>query len=47
MNRKIVGIIIGLGFTLGGYAQSEVDAYNLSRNDLKGTARSVSMGGAF
>ena len=28
-------------------AQSAVDAYQLSRNDLKGTARFVSMGGAF
>lgn len=28
-------------------AQGELDAFNLSYNDLKGTARSVSMGGAF
>lgn len=29
------------------YAQGELDAYRFSRNDLTGTARSVSMGGAF
>jgi len=29
------------------YAQGEMDAYRFSRNDLTGTARSVSMGGAF
>lgn len=29
------------------FAQSDMDAYKLSKNDLKGTARSVAMGGAF
>lgn len=29
------------------YAQSPVDAYQISQNDLKGTARFMSMGGAF
>lgn len=29
------------------YGQGEMDAFKLSRNDLTGTARSVSMGGAF
>lgn len=36
--------IFSIGFI---YAQGEMDAYKLSRNDLTGTARSVSMGGAF
>lgn len=31
----------------GAFAQGEMDAFNLSYSDLKGTARSVSMGGAF
>lgn len=35
-------------FSIGAiYAQGEIDAYKFSRNDLTGTARSVSMGGAF
>lgn len=48
MNRKITGLIIGMGFAVGNiYAQGEIDAYNMSRTDLKGTARSIAMGGAF
>ncbi|MEN9919837.1 MAG: hypothetical protein RL662_2273 [Bacteroidota bacterium] len=36
-----------LAVSASGYAQGEMDAFNLSYNDLTGTARSVSMGGAF
>lgn len=38
-----------LAFSIVGVAQAqgEIDAFKLSRNDLTGTARSVSMGGAF
>ncbi len=33
--------------SLGMYAQGEMDAFNLSRNGQMGTARAISMGGAF
>ena len=32
---------------IGAMAQTGFDAYQLSRNDLRGTARFMSMGGAF
>lgn len=33
--------------SITGFAQSAIDAYNLSQSDLRGTARFMSMGGAF
>ena len=35
------------GVTSGMFAQSPIDAYTMSQNDLIGTARFMSMGGAF
>ena len=46
MNKFILtGATVLLG--VSAYAQSAVDAYRLSQPDLKGTARYMSMGGAF
>ncbi len=40
--------LAAIGVTpLAGFAQAAVDVYNLSRPDLRGTARFMSMGGAF
>ncbi len=47
MRRRVLffsAFILSLGSV---YAQGEMDAFKLSQNDLVGTARSVSMGGAF
>jgi hypothetical protein len=46
---KKTGIYIGLLLITSGmlYAQGEMDAYRFSQSDLNGTARSMSMGGAF
>ena len=41
-----IASILALGVATAS-AQSAVDAYSLSRNDFKGTARFMSMGGAF
>lgn len=47
MKRKLL-FISAFIFSIGSiYAQGEMDAYKLSKNDLTGTARSVAMGGAF
>lgn len=45
--KKIYLLTIGLGMSGITYAQSAIDAYRLSQPDLKGTARFMSMGGAF
>jgi len=45
--KRIYLSILALVSSLGIYAQGEMDAIKLSRNDLRGTARSVAMGGAF
>lgn len=46
MKRNIILFaIIASSMTM--YGQNELDVYKFSRNDLSGTARSVSMGGAF
>lgn len=48
MKRKILLLSVCVFFSLGAiYAQGEIDAFKLSQQDLTGTARSVSMGGAF
>lgn len=39
------GMIAMTGFT--SFAQSAIDAYNLSQNEIRGTARFMAMGGAF
>lgn len=47
MKRKVI-VLSALIFSIAGaYAQGEMDAYKMSQRDLTGTARSVSMGGAF
>ncbi len=43
----IFAAVIGLGSVLSAGAQSAIDAYNMSSNQLRGTARFVAMGGAF
>ncbi len=46
MNKKILSLIIAaIPATMP--AQTAIDAYQLSRSDLRGTARFMSMGGAF
>lgn len=46
--KRIFTLALALSAITGGaFAQGEMDAFNLSYNDLKGTARSVGMGGAF
>lgn len=46
MRKNIFALVCGLIPCLG-FGQSAIDAYNLSQNDLRGTARSMSMAGAF
>lgn len=45
MKRYLLMALLGL--PLGAMAQSPIDAYQLSQQDMKGTARFMSMGGAF
>lgn len=45
--KKIYLSILSLSLAAGAYAQSAVDAYQLSPSDFRGTARFMSMGGAF
>lgn len=47
MKRFFTLAFVFTAITGGAFAQGSLDAFNLSYNDLKGTARSVSMGGAF
>ena len=47
MKKKFTLAMLIASFSGGAFAQGEMDAFNYSYNDLKGTARSVSMGGAF
>lgn len=47
MKKQIFASIVALSVSVGSYAQGEMEVYKFSRNDLTGTARSVSMGGAF
>lgn len=47
MKRIFTLALVFSAITGGAFAQGEMDAFNLSYNDLKGTARSVGMGGAF
>lgn len=46
MNKRIIAAAI-LALPLAMMAQTAIDAYQLSRYDLRGTARFMSMGGAF
>ena len=46
MKKILLATVLGIAPSVM-LAQSAIDAYQLSRNDLKGTARFVSMGGAF
>lgn len=45
--KKLASIVCLLSVSTGLYAQSPIDAYDISRQDLKGTARFMSMAGAF
>ncbi|MCM1292833.1 MAG: hypothetical protein NC230_04550 [Bacteroides sp.] len=46
MNKKIVTAIVAMLPAMA-FAQTAIDAYQLSRYDMRGTARFMSMGGAF
>lgn len=45
--RKTVLAILGAALASPAWAQSAIEAYNLSQTQLRGTARFMSMGGAF
>ena len=45
--KKYVFLIVAIGAYLGANAQSAMDAFTVSQSQLRGTARYVSMGGAF
>lgn len=47
MKKKFTLLMLVASVSGATFAQGEMDAFNYSYNDLKGTARSVSMGGAF
>jgi len=47
MKRIFTLASLVLTLSASGFAQGEMDAFNLSYNDLTGTARGVAMGGAF
>lgn len=47
MKRIFILALLSASFIGSALAQGEMDAFNLSYNGLKGTARSVAMGGAF
>lgn len=47
MKRIFILALLSASFIGSAFAQGEMDAFNLSYTDLKGTARSVAMGGAF
>lgn len=47
MKKYIIMALALAALPVAVYAQSPVDAYQISQNDLKGTARFMSMGGAF
>ncbi len=46
MKKILTSAIVGLACSTA-FAQSTVDAYSLSQSDMRGTARFMSMGGAF
>lgn len=45
--NKLGLLLVAISLTFGAYAQGEMDALIYNRQDLSGTARSLSMGGAF
>lgn len=45
--KKLILTTVASAVALGAFAQSGFDAYQLSQSDLRGTARYMSMGGAF
>lgn len=47
MNKLILSGALLAASVAGASAQSAIDAFNFSRSDMKGTARFMSMGGAF
>lgn len=47
MKKTFILILASMAGVAGANAQSAIDAYRLSQPDLKGTARFMSMGGAF
>ena len=46
MDKKLLCVVLA-AFPAMAYAQSSIDAYNVSQGDLRGTARFTSMAGAF
>lgn len=47
MKHIFFTIITAITFSYSAYSQSHTDLLNLSRHDLRGTSRSIGMGGAF
>ncbi len=47
MKRIFISAFGALALCLSSYGQGEMDLFNMSKNDLRGTARSTAMGGAF
>lgn len=47
MKRISIVCLSAVAFALSGYSQNALDAYQLSQGDLRGTARFMSMAGAF
>ena len=45
--NKSLALTLALSLPLGAAAQTAIDAMSISGNDLRGTARFMSMGGAF
>ncbi len=47
MKKRLMFLVTGCAISAYSYAQSAIDAYRFSQPDMKGTARFMSMGGAF
>ena len=47
MKKSIILVALGILSIGSAFSQGEMDAYKFAKNDLTGTARAVSMGGAF
>ena len=46
MKKQIIGAVLAI-LPMAMFAQSAIDAYTLSHTDFRGTAKFMSMGGAF
>ena len=47
LSRHSLPLLVALAVPFAAFSQSAIDAYSLSQNDNRGTARFMSMGGAF